>query len=143
MSLRFTIQELSKYVEEIFPQVKDDFEILEISEFGSRVRLKVTFRHLRPGNTVSGPAIFSLVDCTAYMAILAKLGKEALAVTTNCSIDFMRKPSGQTDLIANCEILKFGKSLVVADAKVYSEDIEKPVARASITYSIPPKKIET
>ena len=90
MPLRFTIQELSKYVEEIFPQVKDDFEILEISEFGSRVRLKVTFKHLRPGNTVSGPAIFSLVDCTAYMAILAKLGKEALAVTTNCSIDFMR-----------------------------------------------------
>ena len=140
MPLRFTIQELSKYVEEIFPQVKDDFEILEISEFGSRVRLKVTFRHLRPGNTVSGPAIFSLVDCTAYMAILAKLGKEALAVTTNCSIDFMRKPSGKTDLIANCEILKFGKTLVVADAKVYSEDTEKPVARASITYSIPPRK---
>ena len=27
MPLRFTIQELSKYVEEIFPQVKDDFEI--------------------------------------------------------------------------------------------------------------------
>ena len=140
MPLRFTIQELSEYVEEIFPQVKGDFEILEISEFGSRVRLKVTFRHLRPGNTVSGPAIFSLVDCTAYMAILAKLGKEALAVTTNCSIDFMRKPSGKTDLIANCEILKFGKTLVVADAKVYSEDTEKPVARASITYSIPPKK---
>ncbi len=140
MPLRFTIQELSNYVEEIFPQVKDDFEILEISEFGSRVRLKVTFRHLRPGNTVSGPSIFSLVDCTAYMAILAKLGKEALAVTTNCSIDFMRKPSGKTDLIANCEILKFGKTLVVADAKVYSENTEKPVARASITYSIPPKK---
>ena len=140
MPLRFTIQELSNYVEEIFPQVKDDFEILEISEFGSRVRLKVTFRHLRPGNTVSGPAIFSLVDCTAYMAILAKLGKEALAVTTNCSIDFMRKPSGKTDLIANCEILKFGKTLIVADAKVYSEDTKKPVARASITYSIPPKK---
>ncbi|MAI18168.1 MAG: thioesterase [Rhodobacteraceae bacterium TMED111] len=139
MPLRFTIQELSKYVEEIFPQVKDDFEILEISELGSRVRLKVTFRHLRPGNTVSGPAIFSLVDCTAYMAILAKLGKEALAVTTNCSIDFMRKPSGKTDLIANCEILKFGKALVVADVKVYSEGTEKPVARASITYSIPPK----
>ena len=140
MPLRFTIQELSNYVEEIFPQVKDDFEILEISEFGSRVRLKVTFRHLRPGNTVSGPSIFSLVDCTAYMAILAKLGKEALAVTTNCSIDFMRKPSGKADLIANCEILKFGKTLVVADAKVYSENTEKPVARASITYSIPPKK---
>ena len=60
MSLRFTIEELSEYVEEIFPQIKDDFEILEISELGSRVRLNVTFKHLRPGNTVSGPSIFYL-----------------------------------------------------------------------------------
>ena len=40
MPLRFTIQELSKYVEEIFPQVKDDFEILEISIFH---KVKVNF----------------------------------------------------------------------------------------------------
>ncbi len=139
MSLRFTIEELSEYVEEIFPQIKDDFEILEISEQGSRVRLNVSFKHLRPGNTVSGPSIFYLVDCCAYMAVCAKLGKEALAVTTNCSIDFMRKPSGKADLIANCELLKVGKSLVVADSKVYSEGNDKPVARATITYSIPPK----
>ena len=46
MSLRFTIEELSEYVEEIFPQIKDDFEILEISEQGSCVRLNVTFKHL-------------------------------------------------------------------------------------------------
>ena len=139
MSLRFTIEGLIEYVEEIFPQIKDDFEILEISEQGSRVRLNVSFKHLRPGNTVSGPSIFYLVDCCAYMAVCAKLGKEALAVTTNCSIDFMRKPSGKADLIANCELLKVGKSLVVADSKVYSEGNDKPVARATITYSIPPK----
>ena len=30
MPLLFTILELSNYVEEIFPQVKADFEILEI-----------------------------------------------------------------------------------------------------------------
>ena len=94
MSLRFTIQELTEYVEEIFPQIKDDFEILEISEQGSRVKLRVALKHLRPGNTVSGPSIFYLVDCSAYMAVCARLGREALAVTTNCSIDFMRKPSG-------------------------------------------------
>jgi uncharacterized protein (TIGR00369 family) len=139
MSLRFTIEELSKYVEEIFPQIKDDFEILEISEQGSHVKLNVTFKHLRPGNTVSGPSIFYLVDCSAYMAVCANLGKEALAVTTNCSIDFMQKPSGDKDITAICELLKVGKSLVVADSKVYSEGVEKPVARATITYSIPPK----
>ena len=139
MSLRFTIEELSKYVEEIFPQIKEDFEILEISEQGSHVKLNVTFKHLRPGNTVSGPSIFYLVDCSAYMAVCANLGKEALAVTTNCSIDFMQKPSGDKDITAICELLKVGKSLVVADSKVYSEGVEKPVARATITYSIPPK----
>ena len=139
MSLRFTIQELNEYVEEIFPQTKDDFEILEISEESSRVRLKISFKHLRPGNTISGPSIFYLVDCAAYMAVFARLGKEALAVTTNCSIDFMRKPSRDIDLVANCELLKVGKSLVVADVKIYSENIYKPVARATITYSILPK----
>ena len=139
MSLRFTIQELGKYVEEIFPQIKYDFEILEISEKSSRVRLKISFKHLRPGNTVSGPSIFYLVDCTAFMAVCARLGKEALAVTTNCSIDFMRKPASDIDLVAHCELLKVGKSLVVADVKVYSENTERPVASATITYSIPPK----
>ena len=29
MSLRFTIQELTEYVEEIFTQIKDDFEYLK------------------------------------------------------------------------------------------------------------------
>ena len=47
MSLRFTIEELSEYVEEIFPQIKDDFEIIEISEQGSHVKLNVKFKHLR------------------------------------------------------------------------------------------------
>ena len=44
MSVLFTIQELSEYVEEIFPQIKDDFEILEISEHACRVKLKVNFK---------------------------------------------------------------------------------------------------
>ena len=48
---------------------------------------------LRPGGTVSGPAIFALADCAFYMATLAMIGREALTVTTSCAIDFMRKPA--------------------------------------------------
>ena len=133
----FNFKELYHIFKELSLEL--NFEIIEISEQGSHVKLNVKFKHLRPGNTVSGPSIFYLVDCSAYMAVCANLGKEALAVTINCSIDFMRKPSGEKDLIAICELLKVGKSLVVADSKVYSEGVEKPVARATITYSIPPK----
>ena len=136
MSLRFTIEELNDYVEEIFPNLKEDFTILDISKNSATTKLKTHNKHLRPGNTVSGPSIFSLIDFSAYVAVLAQVGNEILAVTTNCSIDFMRRPSGEADLIANCEILKFGKILVVADVKVFSENTEELVAKATSTYSL-------
>ena len=37
-------------------------------------------------------------------------------------------------------ILKIGKSLCVGDVLIYSVDLKDPVAHASLTYSIPPKK---
>jgi acyl-coenzyme A thioesterase PaaI-like protein len=74
-----------------------------------------------------------------YAAILSHLGKEALAVTTNCSIDFMRKPEAGRDLYTICRIHKLGRVLVVGDAMIYSDGVDNAVARASLTYSIPPK----
>jgi acyl-coenzyme A thioesterase PaaI-like protein len=67
------------------------------------------------------------------------IGPKALAVTTSCSIDFMRKPAADTDLIANGRLLKLGKQLSVSDVLLYSEGQAKPVARASLTYAIPPQ----
>ncbi len=56
------------------------------------MRLDPTERHLRPGGTVSGPALFTLADVTAYYVILAHVGLKALAVTTNFHMNFMRRP---------------------------------------------------
>ena len=139
MSLKFTISELQAYLAQVFPQVKDDFVIEELTETQTVVRMKIRDTHLRPGGTVSGPSMFALADCAMYMAVLAQLGPKALAVTTNCAIDFMRKPQANTDIVAQCRILKMGRVLVVGDALIYSVGDAKPVARASLTYSIPPK----
>jgi acyl-coenzyme A thioesterase PaaI-like protein len=68
------------------------------------------------------------------------IGPEALAVTTNCSIDFMRKPAAGRDLLAEARILKLGRALAVGDVLVYSEGAAEPVARATLTYSIPPRR---
>ena len=62
MPLKMTIEELREFFEEVFPQVKDDFVIEEMSEDEITVRLKVTEQHLRPGGTVSGPSMFGLAD---------------------------------------------------------------------------------
>jgi len=138
MPLRFTIAELQNFLVDVFPQVIDDFVIEILDDDMTRVRMKISDKHLRPGGTVSGPSMFTLADCAMYMAVLARIGPQALAVTTNCSIDFMRKPVANTDIIAECRIHKLGRVLAVGDALIYSDGLAAPVALASLTYSIPP-----
>ncbi|TMV91085.1 PaaI family thioesterase [Thioclava sp. BHET1] len=138
MALVLNRAELTEFVEQAFAQVKGDFAIEAMDEELLVLRLKVDERHLRPGGTVSGPNIFALADVGIYFAILARIGRVPLAVTTNASIDFMRKPKSGVDLLAHIRILKLGRVLAVGDALIYSEGDDRPVARASMTYSIPP-----
>ncbi len=141
MGAVMTLEELQAFMEAEFPQVEGDFVIEAVGDGTVRMRLPVAERHLRPGGTVSGPTMFSLADVCAYLATLAMIGPQALAVTTNCSIDFMRKPAAGKDLIADGIILKLGKLLSVTDVMIRSEGQAAPVARATLTYAIPPKPI--
>lgn len=140
MTIVLDTAELTDFLAGSFPQVADDFEIEAVTEETLRVRFKVTDRHLRPGGTVSGPSMFALADVAIYLAILSRIGPVALAVTTSCSIDFMRKPAARTDLVAEARLWKLGRALAVGDVLIYSDGSEKPVARASLTYSIPPRE---
>ena len=138
MTLAMDIDALGRFLDETFPQVAGEIVIEDLREGSLRSRLSVTDRHLRPGGTVSGPAMFGLADVSVYLAILAMIGPKSLAVTTNCSIDFMRKPQAAADLICECRLLKLGRVLAVGDCLIYSHGVASPVARASFTYSIPP-----
>lgn len=140
MTLKMDKKALQVFLTEHFPQVADDYVVDEASEERLILRLAVDHRHLRPGNTVSGPSIFALADVAVYLAILSKIGPEALAVTTNCSIDFMRKPSADDDLICEARLLKLGRVLAVGEAHIRSEGQQALLARAGLTYSIPPKR---
>ena len=138
MALKMTREDLEQFIAEVFPQVADDFTVDHVAPMEITMRLNVGERHLRPGGTVSGPSMFGLADVAIYLAIMAMIGPKALAVTTNASFDFMRKPAAGVDLIAKCRLLKLGRVLAVGDVLLYSEGMAEPVARASMTYSIPP-----
>ncbi len=138
MGLALDRAELTTYLDEVFPQVRNDFVIDALAPMEITMRLKVAERHLRPGGTVSGPSMFALADVTVYALVLSMVGRTALAVTTNCSIDFMRKPENGRDLISRGRLLKLGRVLAVGDVLLYSDGSDKPVGRASLTYSIPP-----
>ncbi|MCV2864211.1 PaaI family thioesterase [Albidovulum sediminicola] len=132
--------ELSVFLEREFPQVRGDFAIDRLTEDGIVMRLMVADRHLRPGGTVSGPNMFALADVAVYLAILARIGPVALAVTTSGGIDFLRKPEAGRDLIGEARLLKLGRVLAVGEVLIRSEGRPEPVARANMTYSIPPKR---
>ena len=123
-----------------FAAVADDFTLLSSQPETLRLRLNPGPQHVRPGGTVSGPALFFLADVAFYLAILARIGPAALTVTTGASIDFLRKPAVDLPLVAETRILKLGRVLVVGDVLVRPEAGGEPVARAALTYSRPPAR---
>jgi uncharacterized protein (TIGR00369 family) len=135
--MKMTEIEISDFLAVEFPQIDGEFVVDQVDDDAIVMRLPVADRHLRPGGTVSGPSMFALADVSFYVAVLAHVGPKALAVTTNCNIDFMRKPAAGQDLLGKATVLKLGRSLIVGDVMIYSEGMNKPVARASLTYSVP------
>jgi uncharacterized protein (TIGR00369 family) len=132
-----TKTELEVFLAEEFPQ--SDFLIEALEPESVTLRKQVGVADLRPGGTVSGPTMMSLADCAIYVAILARIGIVPLAVTTSLSFNFMRKPLPDADLLAQCSLLKLGRTLAVAEVHLYSEGDERSVAHAVGTYSIPPR----
>ena len=137
--LKMSANEIMSLLNKTFPQQAKFFKIDELTVESLIVRHKIDESHLRPGGTISGPTMFSLADISLYILTMSRIGPALLAVTTNCSMDFMRKPKAGSDLLAKTRLLKLGKNLCVGDVLIFSEGLEKPVARASMTYSIPPK----
>lgn len=123
----------------VYPQLNEEmnaYEAVEVFPGGCVVRLNATDKHLRPGNTVSGPSLFTLADIGGYVCVLSHAGPDALSVTTNLNINFMRKAeAGPID--GRCRILKLGKNLMVFDIEMIADGAI--VAHATGTYSIPPK----
>jgi len=113
------------------------FRAEEIGYGTATVRMPFDETFVRPGGTISGPAMMSLTDYTMYAALMGAIGRVELAVTTNLNINFLRKPAA-ADVIAKCRILKLGRSLCVLDVTLYSEGDDRPVAHATGTYAIPP-----
>ncbi|MGZ3215804.1 PaaI family thioesterase [Paracoccus sp. T5] len=143
MTVMMDAEALNAFLARDFPQVAGSYRVEQVEETRLVARLVTEEEHLRPGGTVSGPSMFALADLAIYCAILARIGPVALAVTTNASIDFMRKPAAGRDLLAECRLLKLGRVLAVAEVLIFSEGQVEPVARCSMTYSIPPKPRES
>jgi acyl-coenzyme A thioesterase PaaI-like protein len=136
--LKMDLAALRAFLDAEFPQVAGSLELLTLAPGRLGLALRVDDSHLRPGGTVSGPTMFMLADVGVYLAVLSLVGPRALAVTTGCSLDFLRKPSSDNALCADIEILKCGRRLAVGEARLKSgQSGGGLVARGTLTYFIP------
>lgn len=137
MGLKVTQAELAAFLAAQFPQNPCTLEAL--GDGTATLRHPVGEAQLRPGGTVSGPVMMMAADVALYAAILGRIGLVPLAVTTSLTINFLRKPSADADILAECTLLKVGRTLAIGEVALYSEGHPDPVAHAVGTYSIPPR----
>ena len=141
---RLSVDQVEALVVEHFPQVHVGGKIIFIRSVGQRAADLVMHAHernVRPGGTVSGPAMFTLADYGIYVAILAELGEAGLqAVTTSLNINFLSRP-GRRDMRAQVRLVKLGRRLAVGEVELYSDGVEDMVAHATATYAIPPPNL--
>src|SRR5215207_4979021 len=107
-----TRAEVEAFLERDFPQIHHggrSYHVEAVGRLSACVRLAYHERHLRP---------------------------VGLAVTTNLSFNFLRKP-GRSDLLSECRLLKLGKRLAVGEVAIRSDRDDEIVCHATGTYSIP------
>ena len=139
---KLTAEELERLLSAEFPQMfnpESGYRIEEVWFGGSRIRKHFNPRSLRPGGTIAGTTMMTLADFAPYVAILASIGWVPLAVITNLTINFLKKPAAR-DLLAEARLLKLGKRLAVAEIGIRSDGEDDLVAHATSTYSIPSER---
>lgn len=109
------------------------FRVTHLERGRAVVDLTFSEDHLRAGGSLSGPTMFTLADTALYAAVLSEIGLVPLAVTTDVSIHFLKKP--RAGLSADARLLRCGKRLAVGTVEISSEG--EVVAHATGTYALP------
>jgi uncharacterized protein (TIGR00369 family) len=130
-----TAAAIEDFLDEVFPQRVGTIEAVD--EMRATMSLAIEDEHLRPGASVSGPTMMGLADVCLYVAILAQIGPEPMAVTSDLHCRFLRRARGDRDLIANARLVKLGRRLAVGEVQLFSAGDEAPVALVTATYVLP------
>ena len=133
-----TKEEIVAFMALEFPHAK--YQVEAVGNNSAIISHEIGIKELRPGGTVAGPVLMSIADVALYVAILGTIGIVPLAVTTSLNINFLRKPTAEARIMADCKLIKVGRSLIVGEVSLYSEGCDDLVAHVVGTYAIPPKR---
>ena len=137
-AVRMDADALNAFMADAFPHSAPGSRgrVLLVAPGHVRARLDPPESALRPGGLISGPTQMGFADMAAYALVLAHIGPVAMAVTSALNYQFLR-PCRPGPLTADAFMLRLGKRLAVMDVRIFTDDANKPVGQANVTYAIP------
>lgn len=110
-------------------------EVLHAADGVALCRLPRRTELLRPGGTVSGPALMGLADVAVWAALLGVTGGRDESVTASMNVHFLR-PAGPGPVLAEARLIKRGRRMVYAEVTLRAEGSDAPCARIGTSWAV-------
>lgn len=114
-------------------------EVLSFSTGEAVLRLPHHQDLLRPGGTVSGPALMGLADVAMWVALLSLTGGKDESLTANLSITFLRPPAPRP-VLAEARVIKKGRTLSYGEVLLRAEGEDAPCAHVTTSWAAAPRR---
>ena len=133
-----TPDEVNEFLADVFPSSHaDGTRCLELGERMAVAHWPYDDGELRPGGYISGPRMFALADSALWFASFTVLGLEAMAVTSELSIRFLR-PAKDGDLLARAVLNSVSTRRLVGTVEIWVDGApDRLVAAAQGSYARP------
>jgi uncharacterized protein (TIGR00369 family) len=140
IALQLTAEQVEDVIRKGLPSAGGNgFRVEEVRSGYARIRLPFSGWMVRPGNLVSGPAMFTAADAAMYALVLAHLGPVVMAVTANMNLNFLN-PAPLGDVIAECKLLRLGMRLAVMEVSLFTGPDKTLVAHVTGSYAVPRRR---
>ncbi|MDO8392710.1 MAG: PaaI family thioesterase [Actinomycetota bacterium] len=134
-------QQLQRYFDhaiEASGQKGPTFTIVELTERQLRLRFDLGHQFTRPGGSITGPALFGMIDTVGWLMAVAHSGPGTDAFTTDVNVQYLRPVlAGQVELVGN--LLRRGRRHVF-DVSV-DPGADGPAVHAVIAFATRPSEV--
>jgi len=131
-----TPESIKAFVAQQWPANPNNAECLEVSGRHAAVEIPVRPESIRPGGFISGPTQFAAADVALWYACFGAIGLEAMALTSELSIRFVRPATGDR-LTARADLHSVGSRQIVGSVTIWTDDPARPVSVAQGSYMAP------
>jgi acyl-coenzyme A thioesterase PaaI-like protein len=131
-----TPESVDAFVVDQWPARNHTSRCLEVSGRHALAEITVGAEQIRPGGYISGPTQFAAADLALWYACFGAIGLEAMAVTSELSIRFLRPAFGEL-LLARADLHSVGRRQISGTVLMWTDDPDKPVSISQGSYVAP------